>query len=178
MQEITKYGVKFIKINKTHLEMVREWRNSDDVRLFMKYQKVITSDDQLRWFESIDNDKNYYFVAYIKDEPVGLYNIKNINFNLGYGECGSFLKNRNYWESKETISFNFLLIHFAFEILKLNYVVCTILKSNKKVIMLNLQLGYIQESNSCDDESLFFKLDYESFKDSKSYKLIKYLEKI
>jgi UDP-4-amino-4,6-dideoxy-N-acetyl-beta-L-altrosamine N-acetyltransferase len=177
MTEISKYGVTFVRLNESHLEMVREWRNSDDVRPFMQYQKIITKEEQIKWFHRINNDNNFYFVAFIKEEPVGLYNIKDIDQKKKFGECGSFLKNRNYWESKETTSFNFLLLHISFEELKLDYVVCTVLKSNKKVLKLNLQLGYKEiEIEPKDNERLLLKLEYDSFKKSKSYKLVKYLE--
>lgn len=177
MYKIEKYGVTFIRLNPSLLETVRSWRNSENVRPFMQNQNVIAKKDQITWFKSINNDRNYYFVAHIKKDPIGLFNIKDIDHDNKVGECGSFLKSSEYWETKESMCFHFLLIHVAFELLGLKQVVCTILNTNKKTIALNLQIGYVKDEKNSDESISKYRLTYNSFLKSKGARLLKYIDK-
>jgi UDP-4-amino-4,6-dideoxy-N-acetyl-beta-L-altrosamine N-acetyltransferase len=174
MTEVSKYGVSFRRLDLESLEMVRAWRNSDDVRSFMQYQALISSEEQLRWFDKINNPQNYYFVAYDGTEPVGLYNIKDIQD--GRGECGAFLKDKTLWEGGIDMKFSFLLLHVAFELLQLDHVICEILKTNLKVIQYNKQLGYQLLEDK--ENTVVLKLTWADFLNSKGAKLLKYLEKV
>jgi UDP-4-amino-4,6-dideoxy-N-acetyl-beta-L-altrosamine N-acetyltransferase len=174
MHEISKFGVTFKRLDLEHLEMVRQWRNSDDVRLYMQYQKIISPEEQLDWFYKINNDKNFYFIAYKDKEPFGVYNIKDIDYTIGYGELGGYLKNKNFWEGGHDVKCSFLLIDFVFCHLKLNYVVCEILKTNIKVISLNKQFGYkVHEEKQ---NSYILKLLYEDYLKSKAHKIKSYIK--
>ena len=53
----------------------------------MQYQKNISAEEQLQWFHKINNGSNYYYVAFADLTPIGLYNIKDIVWELikGYG---------------------------------------------------------------------------------------------
>lgn len=177
IEAFTKFGITFKPLSETNLEMVRIWRNSDDVRLFMQYQEIITPEQQQTWFQQLDKASNYYFVSYQNEVPFGVYNIKDVNFNLGFGEPGAYLKNRDYWEGDLAMRCALSIIIFAFEILKLTNLKIHVLKSNKKVLAYNQQMGF-QISETADDSISFeLHLNKEDFyANKKIIRLIKYLE--
>lgn len=130
--EFTTFGITFKPLSEANLEMVRIWRNSDDVRLFMQYQDIITVEQQQTWFQQLDQSTNYYFVTYQNEIPFGVFNIKDVDFNIGIGEPGVFLKSRDIWETDCSMRGSIAILKFAFEILKLNTLKSHVLKSNKK----------------------------------------------
>nr|WP_315198996.1 GNAT family N-acetyltransferase [uncultured Flavobacterium sp.] len=177
MAEFLKFGITFKTLAEENLEMVRVWRNSDDVRLFMQYQEIITPEQQKTWFQQLNKETNYYFVAFQNEIALGVYNIKDIDFNIGIGESGVFLKNRDMWESDSSMRGSIAMGILAFEILKLNTLKCHVLKSNLKVLTYNKQIGFkINEIKNIDNcyELILNKEDFYSNK--KIIRLIKYLE--
>ena len=175
--EFTKFGITFKPLSEANLEMVRIWRNSDDVRLFMQYQEIITPDQQQTWFKQLDKSTNYYFVTYQNEIPFGVYNIKDVDFNVGIGEPGVFLKSRDIWETDCSMRGSIAILKFAFEILKLNTLKSHVLKTNKKVLVYNQQMGF-QINEKVDDaisiELLLTKEDF--YANKKIIRLVNYLE--
>jgi UDP-4-amino-4,6-dideoxy-N-acetyl-beta-L-altrosamine N-acetyltransferase len=175
--EFTKFGITFKPLSEDNLEMVRIWRNSDDVRLFMQYQEIITTDQQQTWFQKLDKSTNFYYVAYQNEIPFGVYNIKDVDFNIGIGEPGVFLKSRNIWETDCSMRGSIAILKFAFEILKLNSLKSNVLKSNKKVLAYNQQMGF--EINEKVDNNISFELLLSKdnfYANKKIIRLVKYLE--
>lgn len=175
--EFTQFGVTFKPLSEANLEMVRIWRNSDDVRLFMQYQELITPEQQQAWFQQLDKSTNYYYVAYQNEIPFGLYNIKDVDFNIGIGEPGVFLKSRDIWETDCSMRGSIALLKFAFEKLKLNTLKCHVLKSNKKVLAYNQQMGFQINERVDNDISFELFLTKEDFyANKKIIRLVNYLE--
>jgi hypothetical protein len=51
--------VQIIPLNEMHLEMVRIWRNADEIRQQMEYTALISPQQQLNWYHSINPETNY-----------------------------------------------------------------------------------------------------------------------
>jgi hypothetical protein len=79
---IQKYDCKLIRLTEDKIELVRQWRNSPLVSNFMEYRELITPEMQLNWFNKINTNKNYYFIAEYNNVEVGLINLKDIDFYL------------------------------------------------------------------------------------------------
>jgi RimJ/RimL family protein N-acetyltransferase len=173
----TKFGITFKPLSETNLEMVRIWRNSDDVRLFMQYHEIITPEQQQTWFQQLDKATNYYFVSYQNEIPFGVFNIKDVDFNIGIGEPGVFLISRHRWESDSSVRGSMAILKFAFEVLKLNILKSHVLKSNKKVLVYNQQMGFQINEKVDNDISYELLLSKEDFyANKKIIRLLKYLE--
>lgn len=177
ISEFSKFGVDFKPLSEENLEMIRVWRNSNDVRLFMQYQEIITPQKQEIWFTQLDKETNYYFVTYMNKIPFGVYNIKDVDFHKGIGESGVFLSGSNIWESDSSMRGSIGIIIFAFEILRLETLKCHVLKSNKKALVFNQQMGFKildLETDSISFELMLTKQDF--YANKKISRLIKYLE--
>ncbi|MBC7748534.1 MAG: GNAT family N-acetyltransferase [Methylotenera sp.] len=173
----TMFGITFKPLSEASLEMVRIWRNSDDVRLFMQYQEIITPDQQKTWFQQLDKSTNYYFVVYQNEIPFGVYNVKDIDFELGIGELGAYLKNKFFWDGDVCMRASLAIIIFAFETIKLSTFKSHVLKNNKKVLAYNQQMGF--QINEKIDDSISFELHLtkeDFYANKKIIRLTKYLE--
>ena len=92
---IQKGNITFRKLVHDDIELVRKHRNSHDVSQFMEYREHITAEMQEKWFRSIDNHLNLYFIIEYKDQKIGLINGKDIDWENRSMETGIFI-----WDSK------------------------------------------------------------------------------
>ena len=58
---VRKYGITLRRLALEDIELVRQKRNSQEIRQVMHFKDEITPEMQLKWFESINNFENYYF---------------------------------------------------------------------------------------------------------------------
>ena len=93
---ITKGNIVFRRLAHDDIELVRNWRNSSQVSQFMEYRDHITPEMQEKWFESVNNINNLYFVIEYKKEKIGLINGKDIDWEGKSMETGVFIANEKY----------------------------------------------------------------------------------
>ena len=93
---ISKFNIRFIRLMKEDIELVRQWRNHSSIRKFMVYREHITADMQEKWFETINNNLNLYFIIEYKGKKIGLINGKDINWGEKKMETGIFIWNKYY----------------------------------------------------------------------------------
>lgn len=63
------------RLTEDKIELVRYWRNYPKIQQYMDYCEHITAEQQKRWFASINNDKNYYFIVEMNGREIGFVNI-------------------------------------------------------------------------------------------------------
>lgn len=163
---IEQYGIRLKRLTHGDIELVRQWRNHPDIRKTMAYRKYITRDMQEKWFASIDNALNYYFLIEYKGRDIGVINTKNINLDEMYGEGGIFI-----WEKASENEFAGVLaslcfLNAVFFILKIfNKSFIQVLRTNGKATAFNRSLGYVLVPGQPKNKNPYYILtreDYES----------------
>ena len=160
--EWERYGLKLHRLTSDKLELVRNWRNAPKISQYMFYKEYITPKMQLEWFNKIDNDSNYYFIAEYDKEEIGLVNIKNIDKEKKCGEGGIFIYEDRYLNSDVPFRVAFCNLDFAFEELKLDYIYGQIVADNKRAVQFNKALGYEMKSSE-EDNSVLITLTKENY---------------
>lgn len=89
--KITRYGITLERLQPGQIEMVRAWRNDAKISRFMFYKGEITGQMQQEWFNSIDNEQNFFFVIHHKGKAVGLINISSIDWENKTAYTGLFI---------------------------------------------------------------------------------------
>lgn len=141
---IEQYDVKLSRLTFDDVELVRQHRNSQRIQQYMAVKKTITQKMQERWFESINNNLNYYFIIEYKGEKIGLINCKEVNQKHMYGEGGIFIWKQEVWNTHVPVMATLAFtdsIFYEFEISNKSFV--QIIRENKRAIEYNKQLGYI-----------------------------------
>ncbi len=158
--EIRKYGLRLQRLNRDHIEMVRVWRNSEYVKSFMFFKEHITIEMQKRWFESISEDRDYYFIIYEDEYPVGLTEIKNIKNSTG--NLGIFIADEETLKNSPMLSYRaiFSIIDFAFDELKLETLEATITTDNLRAVRFNESFGF----KIIDKDKSLYLLTKESYR--------------
>ena len=137
-----KYGITLERLREENIELVRQWRNSDPVRMNMKYQDIITRQQQQQWFKSINNLHSNYLIIHYLGEKIGLLNDKNIDWESRSSESGIFFGRTEYYNTFVPYLVSVAGIECTFYLLGWEKQYAHILRSNINAIRFNLQLGY------------------------------------
>ncbi|MCF8371614.1 MAG: GNAT family N-acetyltransferase [Bacteroidales bacterium] len=171
--KLIRYGITLKRLTRDDLELLRTWRNSQQINQFMEYREYITPEMQETWFESIDNPDNNYYIIIYKGEKIGLINEKGFSrFADKTSESGIFLGSEKYINSPIPVLASLILLEMSFFLLggKDSYI--RILKGNTTSIKFNRQLGYQLCPGQDEIENQRYVLTRESFI-TKTYKLRK-----
>ncbi len=163
-----KYGIVLERLKKEDIELVRQWRNSDPVRLNMKYQEIITPEQQLKWFESIDNLQNNFLMIHFQGEKIGMLNDKNIDWESRSSESGIFLGRTEYYNSFVPYLVSVAGIETTFFFLGWKKQFAHILSSNTNAVNFNLQLGYKLSAGQEGIDHQQYEMTRESFEQKAS----------
>ncbi|MCF8338485.1 MAG: GNAT family N-acetyltransferase [Bacteroidales bacterium] len=141
--KIHKYGVTLKRITEEDIELLRQWRNSEQINRHMEYREYITPEMQKQWFDSINNYNNFYYLIIYKGDKVGVINEKNIDRSgKGTSESGLFIANKEYYKTFVPLLASLTLIEVNFYLLggKESYI--RTLRDNEEAIAYNKSLGY------------------------------------
>ncbi|MDR3057776.1 MAG: GNAT family N-acetyltransferase [Prevotella sp.] len=139
---LDKYGVILNRLTHDKIEMVRNWRNDPKISQYMEFREYITPEMQEKWFKTINNDNNFFFIIEYQDKEVGLVDLKNIDYQLKTGEAGIFIYDNDYLNGIVPFCSLLCLYDFFFETLKMEKVMAHVLRDNKRAIKFNLAFGY------------------------------------
>jgi len=164
MLTLEQYGVRLVRLNIGDIELVRYWRNHCDVAGFMEYREEISQEMQAKWFQTINNKYNYYFIIEFDGKKIGLINSKNYDPATGFGEGGIFIWDKNYLNSFAAVFSTLCLLNFVFFTLKLCSVSrARILRTNDRAIHYNKMLGYKLLPGQEEVENQLYELSIEDY---------------
>lgn len=151
------------RLKEADIELVRQWRNSDPVRLNMEYREIISPGQQIDWFKSVDNLQNNYLLIHYKGEKIGLLNDKNVNWEARTSESGLFLGKPEYYASFIPYLVSLAGIETTFYFLNWHKQFAHILRTNHNAIEYNRQLGYRLSEDQEAVENQQYELTRENF---------------
>lgn len=164
--KLFKYGIMLERLKEADIELVRQWRNSDPVRLNMEYREIISPGQQIDWFKSIDNLQNNYLLIHYKGEKIGLLNDKNVNWEARTSESGLFLGKPEYYATFIPYLVSVAGIETTFYFLNWQKQFAHILRTNHNAIQYNRQLGYRLSEVQDAVENQQYELSRENFEQS------------
>jgi RimJ/RimL family protein N-acetyltransferase len=158
--------VQIVPLNEMHLEMVRIWRNADEIRQQMEYTALISPQQQLNWYHSLNPETNYYFVIQCNNTNIGLTQINQIDWVNKHANCGLFIAQKEYTGLGVSLAASIQLLDLAFFKLKLNYLTAKVKNTNLAAIAYNHQLGFTlkQSLNSQFNKYILTAETYSSVK--------------
>lgn len=160
----------FVSVSEDNLELVRTWRNREEVREKMVYKNCIQFDDQLKWYRSIRNISNIYYVAQYKSIPFAVMNFKQINWDAEFAESGIFVGLKEFLITEFPAIAALLLMDFAFQSLGFEKIFSKTLISNSNLTSYSRKLGY--QLISSDELTQNWQLQKNDFL-SQSAKLVR-----
>src|ERR1043165_6484146 len=108
-------NIKLVRLTEDHIELVRQWRNAPEIQQAMEYREYITPGMQKRWFETINNKNNNYFLIEAAEGFIGLINARDIDWEKNITHNGGiFIWDKQYFESLEVLNASLLLTDVGF----------------------------------------------------------------
>lgn len=164
------FDITLVPLKIQDIEMVRNWRNSDEVKRYALNQEYITADGQLSWFTSLQEKEDEYFVIHVRDEPVGLiwFNKRDEVIETGFYIYDTSRQNSLTPYKIVTLFHAYLFHEKGFKILT-----CKIMLDNPRAVRFNLSLGYKEiETREAYKTYLLTFEDYQTA-DAKISKLLR-----
>jgi RimJ/RimL family protein N-acetyltransferase len=158
------YGLTYKRVTIEDIELIRYWRNQPHIKQTMQFQEDITPEMQLKWFQSINNKDNYYFIIEVDTKKIGMINCKNADPITRIAEGGIFIWDLEYWNTPIPVFAALSMLEGVFEVFSAaGASIATVKKDNTKALHFNKMLGYeiIQETKN--DEFIKLLLTKERY---------------
>ncbi|MBS1617015.1 MAG: GNAT family N-acetyltransferase [Bacteroidetes bacterium] len=139
---IRKYGLELVRLRTDHIEMIRQWRNDPKIQKHMFFQATITAEMQQRWYESVNNDQNYYFLIYKDRQPCGLISISSIDFDMRNAFAGLFIYDDRYIGTDVPVRASLSILDVFFTFTNLESIYAKVRDSNLVAHLYNTSLGF------------------------------------
>lgn len=140
--KISRYGITLERLKKEQIDLVREWRNDSKIAQYMFYKGEITAAMQQEWFESIDNEQNFFFLIHYKNSPVGLINISSIDWENKTAYTGLFIYDDKFLASDVPVMASLAMLDVFFILFDLQSVYAKVKGNNKAAHNYNSSLGF------------------------------------
>lgn len=139
---LTGFGIVLVRLQRHTIELVRQHRNSNAINRFMEFRNEISKEEQEKWFASIDNKFNNYFLINYKGELRGLIYGADIDWEKKEtGNGGIFIWDESLLETQAPLAASLLLTEISF-LLGLERTYIKVLRDNVRAISYNQNLGY------------------------------------
>lgn len=160
---IKKYGIELVRLSEQDLELVRQKRNSPQIKNKMFFQKEISPEEQISWFQSIQNGKNYYFIIKNKGEKVGLIHGIIRSYTKKIAEGGMFIWDANCLKSHIPVIASVCMTDMTFLIMKMNKTLAEIRNDNLTAINYNLGIGYRIVKEEAENNKILMELTQKDY---------------
>ena len=143
--------IQLRKLELNDIEMVRNWRNSDEVSKYMYTSPKITPEQQLEWFKKIENrtDCVYWIIEY-DGKSVGLANLTGIDYNLYSCYWAFYIGDTSIRGAGIGSKVEYNVLGFVFEFMELHKLRCEVLITNPNVIKMHRGFGFNIEAYYTD----------------------------
>jgi UDP-4-amino-4,6-dideoxy-N-acetyl-beta-L-altrosamine N-acetyltransferase len=137
--------LKDVTIN--DLELIRGWRNSEEVSKYMYTDDKISSEQQIKWFEKIAQDQTQkYWVIEYEEKKLGLASLYSIKQNFKSCYWAFYLGDTSVRGAGLGSKIEYNILNYVFEEMKLNKLLCEVFVFNDAVIKMHEKFGFRRES--------------------------------
>ncbi|MFN3588735.1 MAG: UDP-4-amino-4,6-dideoxy-N-acetyl-beta-L-altrosamine N-acetyltransferase [Spirosomataceae bacterium] len=138
--------ISYRKIKPEDIEMIRYWRNSKEVSQYMYSEKKIEKEQQVSWFNSLqDNPNVVYDIIQYNEISIGLRSITNINRESKFCDWAFYIGEVEFRSLGLGTVIEYDTIEYVFEQLQMSKLYCEVLDNNKQVINLHEKFGFRRE---------------------------------
>lgn len=139
--------IKFIPVQLKHLELIRSWRNSDEVSKYMYTSEHITTEMQLAWFEKISKEDNssYHMIEYKGKQLVGFGGLSHINREKREAVALFYLGDQGSRGKGIGAKIEFNGISEFFDHFNVDKIYAEVMSFNTKVLGMHHKFGFVVE---------------------------------
>jgi len=140
--KITRYQITLERLRQEQTELVRGWRNDKKISRFMFYKGEITKELQKEWFDSIDNEQNFFFLIQVGGINVGLINISSIDWENKTAYTGLYIYDDKFLASDTPVMASLAMLDVFFLLFDIQSVYAKVKGNNIAAHNYNTSLGF------------------------------------
>lgn len=134
--------ISFLNLTAREKEMVRNWRNSNEIREWMFTDHVISKEEHLRFIENLNKDNgNFYWMVKVNDKAAGVGSFQKVDIKDRSGYLGIYSVVRG--AGRALIRH---LLHIWFDVMKMHILKCELIEGNERACSLYKDFGFKQEN--------------------------------
>ena len=135
--------INFINLNDDEKEMIRNWRNHENVRNMMFSDHVITIEEHYKFIEGLRNEiKNFYWLVRKNRENIGTISLNRVDFKNSNAYIGIYTNPYLSGMGRLLIE---CLKKLAFDVGKLHTLKLEVIEDNEKAINFYKKAGFKDE---------------------------------
>ena len=132
-------------MSEADLEMVRTWRNSEQVRQNMYTDQLISEDEHTQWFAQVAHDERSCPLLFeYQQRPVGFVSFSHIDATHGTAQWAFYLGETQVARGLGS-TMEYLAIEYAFDTLHIRKLLCEVFVFNSTVIKMHKKFGFVEE---------------------------------
>jgi len=159
----------FERLQKSKIELLRNWRNQYFVAEQMEYKSYISKEQQENWFSAISKSElDEYYIFGTEKEDIGLVHLAQINLQNKSAHVGLFIGNADFIGTGIAFQASIFILFHAFEELQLKTVFAKVKNTNLHAIKYNSILGF-QFLKALNSEFGLYFLTVELYNEKKGF---------
>jgi RimJ/RimL family protein N-acetyltransferase len=159
--------VELVPLEKKYLDIVTKWNYDTEINFYFSKRPPLNQQQQNLWLEKTLNDatkKKYIIIHQLNKKPVGMVSLMKIDVLSQKAEFGITIGEKNYWGTGVAKAASKMLLHYAFQILKLEEVYLTVFEANVRAIHFFTNLGFTKTGNAFTNENGTHLIEMNLFK--------------
>lgn len=129
--------IELRRVTENDLEVLMNWRNSEEISQTLFTNVKLTMEDQRRWFEKLQKDDTQIrWIVFADDKPIGSMYLVDIDYVNKRCEHGWFIAEKEYRSFPFALSLRWNMYDYVFDRLNLNRLYGYVMDNNKGVIKL------------------------------------------
>lgn len=134
-------------ISENDIEIIRIWRNSEQVSKYMYTSEYISKEQQIQWYNGIKKDDTCeYWIIQYDNKKIGLASLTNINKVLNSCYWAFYLGDTSIRGVGIGGKIEYNVLSYVFDKLKLNKLRCEVFIFNEPVIKMHEKFGFRREA--------------------------------
>ncbi|OBZ34776.1 MULTISPECIES: UDP-4-amino-4,6-dideoxy-N-acetyl-beta-L-altrosamine N-acetyltransferase [Methanohalophilus] len=135
--------INYLNLSTTEKEMVRTWRNLEDVRKWMYNDHIISKEEHSTFLDKlhIDCSNFYWLVRHIENGYLGVLSINKVDLKNKHAYFGTYANPESKILGKGYL-LDKLAIKLAFNEINLHSLKLEVIEKNKGVIFLHKKVGF------------------------------------
>ncbi len=148
--------VELVPLEKKYLDIVTKWNYDTEINFYFSKRPPLSQEQQLLWLEKTLNDttkKKYIIIHQLNKKPVGMVSLMKIDLAFQKAEFGITIGEKNYWGTGVAKAASNMILHYAFQVLKLEEIYLTVFEANIRAIQFFSNLGFVKTGNTFTNEN-------------------------
>jgi UDP-4-amino-4,6-dideoxy-N-acetyl-beta-L-altrosamine N-acetyltransferase len=139
--------LNILKVDLNHIELIRQWRNSSEVKKYMYKDHYISKEEHMKWYYSLklNKTKRKVWVIFYDEVPVGVIYLSEIDHKNKVTDWGLYIGETAYRGLGIGSISLYRLMEYVFDKMNFHKMYTSVLENNPDALNLYKKFGFKEE---------------------------------